>query len=194
MGHHDDRILKVDQEVLQPGDGVQIQVVGGLVQEQDVRIAEQGLGQQHLHLQVAVQILHGGVVEVCVYPQAVEQHGGIGLRLPAVHLRELRLQVTDPDAVLIGEILLGIDGILLLHDLIQAGVAHDDRVHDGIIVVFEVVLLQHGEALPGGDDDGSAGGLQVAGENPQEGGFPCAVGADDAVAVALRKFDVHILE
>ena len=50
MGYHDDRVLKVDEELLQPGDGVQIQVVGRLVQKQDVRVAEQGLGQKDLYL------------------------------------------------------------------------------------------------------------------------------------------------
>ena len=162
MGDHDDRILKVDQEVLQPCDGVQIQMVGGLVQKQYVRIAEQRLGQQHLHLDVAVQVLHGGIVQVRVDAKAVQDHGGIGLRLPAVHLGEFRFQVADPDAVLVGEVLFGIDGFLFLHDLVQPRVAHDDRVHDRILIVFEMVLLQHGEALAGGDEDLPAGGLQVA--------------------------------
>ncbi len=35
------------QKLLQPEDGVDIQVVGGLVQEQDVGVADQGPGQQH---------------------------------------------------------------------------------------------------------------------------------------------------
>ncbi len=53
MGDHDHRVLKVDQELFQPGNGVQVQVVGRLIQKQDVRVAKQGLGQQHLHLQGA---------------------------------------------------------------------------------------------------------------------------------------------
>ena len=40
MGYDDHRILKVDQELLQPCDGVQVQMVGGLVQQQDIRISK----------------------------------------------------------------------------------------------------------------------------------------------------------
>ena len=40
MADHDDGAVKVQQEVLQPVDGVDVQVVGGLVHHQDVRIAE----------------------------------------------------------------------------------------------------------------------------------------------------------
>ena len=50
VADHDDGALEVQQKVLQPVDGVDVQVVGGLVQQQDVRVAEQRLGQQHLHL------------------------------------------------------------------------------------------------------------------------------------------------
>ena len=50
MGNHDHGIFKVDQEFLQPVDGVHIQMVGGLVEKQDVRIAKQSLCQQDFNL------------------------------------------------------------------------------------------------------------------------------------------------
>ena len=40
MGYNDDRILEVDQELLEPCDRIEIQVVGRLVEEQDIRVAE----------------------------------------------------------------------------------------------------------------------------------------------------------
>ena len=43
-------VIKANQKFLQPGDGVQIQMVGGLVKEQNVRVAEQRLGEQNLDL------------------------------------------------------------------------------------------------------------------------------------------------
>ena len=46
MGNHDHCIFKVDQELFQPVDGVHIQMVGRLVQKQNVRIAKQSLCQQ----------------------------------------------------------------------------------------------------------------------------------------------------
>ena len=71
VGDYDNCILKVDQEILQPGDGIQIQMVGGLVQKQDIRVAEQSLCQQDLYLQAAVQVFHERVVELGTDAQTI---------------------------------------------------------------------------------------------------------------------------
>ena len=71
VGDHDDGVREIDQELLQPGDGVQIQVVRGLVEQQDVGISEQGLGQQHLDLLSAQQILHQRIMKLCLDAEAV---------------------------------------------------------------------------------------------------------------------------
>ena len=47
MGDGDDAALERDQQVFQPFDGVQVQMVGGLVQQQHVRLRHQGLCQRH---------------------------------------------------------------------------------------------------------------------------------------------------
>ena len=62
MGYHDDGVLKVDQEVLQPCDCVEVEMVGRLVEQQNVGISEQCLCQQHLHLQITVEIAHHGIM------------------------------------------------------------------------------------------------------------------------------------
>ena len=64
MGYYDNGILEINQKFLQPCDRIQIQMVGRLIQQQNVGITEQCLGQQDLHLQAAVQILHERVVEL----------------------------------------------------------------------------------------------------------------------------------
>ena len=64
MGYYDNGILEINQEIFQPCDRIQIQMVGRLIQQQNVGITEQCLGQQDLHLQAAVQILHERVVEL----------------------------------------------------------------------------------------------------------------------------------
>ena len=47
--HHDHRAVPLQQLVLQPQHGVQVQVVGGLVQQQNVRLHEQRTRQRHAH-------------------------------------------------------------------------------------------------------------------------------------------------
>ena len=45
VGDYNEGAGEFQQKILQPGDGADIQVVGGLVQQDDVRVAEEGLGQ-----------------------------------------------------------------------------------------------------------------------------------------------------
>ena len=192
MADHDDGALEVQQKVLQPVDGVDVQVVGGLVQQQDIRIAEQRLGQQHLHLQPAVHVLHHVIVHGHRDAQALEDTAGVGLALPAAQLGVFLLQLAGADTVFLRHVLLGVEGLLLLADVVQALVAHDDRVHDGIGVVGVLVLLEHRHAGLGQNGHLAGGGLQLAGKDLQKGGFPRAVGADDAVAVPLDELQVHV--
>ena len=57
-----------------------------------------------------------------------------------------------------------------------------------------MILLQEGETLSRGNDDFAIGGIQLAGQNLQEGRFSRAVGSDETVAVTLGKFDIDIFE
>ena len=116
--------------------------------------------------------------------QPLEQLGGVALGVPAPQFGELRLQFAGPDAVLIGEILLGVKGVLLHRDIVEPGVAQDHRLQHLLVIVLELVLLQDRHPQVLGDDHLPGGGLQLPGEYLQEGGFAGAVGPDDAVAVA----------
>ena len=194
VGNNDDRVVEVDQEFLQPGDGVQIQMVGRLVQQQDVGVAEQGPGQQDLDLLGTGQLAHQVGVELGLNAQTVEQGLRVGFRFPAVHFGKFRLQLAGPDTVFIGKVLFGVKSVLFLHDLEQTAVALDDRIQYGLAVVFVVVLLQERQSLPGRHGHGAVGGIQLAGQDLEEGGFARAVCADNAVAVAFREFNGNIFK
>ncbi len=194
MGDDDHGVVEIDQEFLEPGDRVEIEVVRRLVEQKNVRISEQGLREQNLDLLGAEEILHQRVVELRLDTEAVQQRGGVGLRLPAVHVRKFRLELARADAVLLGEILLRIDRVLLLHNLIEPCISHDDRVQHRIFIVAEMGLLQEGDALAGRDRDFALRAVQLAGEDLQEGGLAGAVRADQTVAVPLGEFDIHILK
>ena len=193
MADHDDGAVVIHQELFQPVDGLNVQTVGGLVQQDDGGLAEQSLCQQHLHLLAAVQRVHLGVVQVGGQAQAAQQLVDLGLGIPAAHLGKFRFQLTGALAVRLGEILLGIQLVLFLHDVVQAAVAHDDGLHHRELVVFVVVLLQHAHPVIRTDGHTAAGGLDHAGDDFQQGGLTGAVGTDDTVAVARHKIQVHIL-
>ena len=194
MGHDDDGAGVVHEEVVEPLHGGDVEVVGGLVQQQDVGVAEQGLRQQHLHLEPGVQRGHVVVVEVHPDAEALKDAGGVALRLVAAHFGVLRLKVGGPQAVLVGEVLLFVEGVHLPADVVQLLVAHDDGVHDVVGVIGVLVLPEDGHAHVGQDGHRAGGGLQLAGQDLQEGGLARAVGADDAVAVAAGELKVHVGE
>ena len=71
MGYNDNRVVKVNEELFQPCDRVQIQMVGRLVEEQDVRVAEQGLSQKDFDLLRACEFFHIFIVKIGFNPKAV---------------------------------------------------------------------------------------------------------------------------
>ena len=194
VAHHQHQALVVHEEILQPLDGREVQVVGGLVQEDDVWLSKEGLGQEDLHLFLGGKAGHGVVEDALREAQSLDEAAGVGLRLPAAHLGVLGLQLAGPDAVLVGEVGLFVEGVLLPLHFIEPGIAQDDGVQHRVGIVLEVVLLQDAHALVVRDDDLAGGGLQFPGEDAQEGGLARAVGPDDAVAVAGGELQVHVLE
>ena len=193
MRDDDDRVREVGEEVLEPVDRLDIEVVRRLVEEQDVRAAEQGLREQHADLLLGREVRHLHRVLLFGDAEAIEQARGLRLSVPAVKLRELCLELRGAHAVLLGEIRLCVERILLVHDLDEALVAHDDRAQDLVVVVGIVVLLQDSEALARRDLDRAAGRLNVACQQFEEGGLTGTVRADDAVAVARRELEVDVL-
>ena len=190
MGHHNQSAGEIQQKVLQPVDRPDIQVVGRLVHQQDGRLAKQCLGQQHLHLLAAFKVRHLHVVIAFIQPQSLEQACRLVLRFPAVELRKLSFQLGGQHPVLLGKIRFGVQGFLLLHDLIQAGIAHNHGFQHLVLIVLELILLEHRHPVSGRNFHCAGGGLQLPGENPQKGGFTGAIGSHHAVAVAGDKFQV----
>ena len=74
---HNDGILKINKEFFQPRDRIQIQVVCRLVKEQNIRITEQRLCQEHFDLLSTGQIFHVLIVEICFDTKSVQQIGCI---------------------------------------------------------------------------------------------------------------------
>ena len=64
-------VLIVHDEVFQPVDGLDIQIVGRLVQQYDVRVAKEGLSQQHFNLEPAVDIGHFVLMQLHRDPEAL---------------------------------------------------------------------------------------------------------------------------
>ena len=193
VADHDDDGAAVHQKIFQPLGAFHVQTVGRLVQQDDGRMTEQRLRQQDLHLLAAVQRAHLCLMQLRGNADAVEKLRRFRLRIPAVHFGKFAFQHRSPLAVLVAEVRLHIKSVFFLHDVVQPPVAHDDRIHHGVFVVLEVVLFQHGHAVFLLDRHRAGGRRQLAGDDPQQGGFARAVGPDDAVAVIRLEKQIHVL-
>jgi hypothetical protein len=101
VGDEDDVARIVDQMLLQPGDALGVEVVGRLVEQQDVGLFEQQLGQRDAALLAAGQIVDRAVarraaqrihrdLELVVEAPAVDR---VDLLLKLAHLRHQRVEV-----------------------------------------------------------------------------------------------------
>ena len=81
MGDGDDASIEVHQQLFEPGDGVQVQVVGRLVQQQHVRFGHQCLRQSHPFFGPARKRAHDGIF---VQVQAVQSFLDPLLPVPAI--------------------------------------------------------------------------------------------------------------
>jgi hypothetical protein len=68
MRYHNDSILKIGQEVFQPIDGFHVQVVGRLIEQENVWIAKQCLRQQNTNLAYIEPTTHEVVTLLSCWP------------------------------------------------------------------------------------------------------------------------------
>ncbi|MNS79535.1 hypothetical protein D3C72_1131920 [compost metagenome] len=64
MGYNNDGAFIIKQEVLQPSDGINVQVVGRLIEQQVVRSTEQRLGKQDTYFLVTAKLAHLLIMQV----------------------------------------------------------------------------------------------------------------------------------
>ena len=88
VGDGDEGAIVVEQEVLEPVDGVEIEIVCGLVEEEGFGFAEEGLGQQDANFLAALELGHAAFVEGLGDVQTIQEHGGVGLGGVAVFVAD----------------------------------------------------------------------------------------------------------
>ncbi len=72
--------------------------------------------------------------------------------------------------------------------------SHQDRIQDGVFIEGKVILFEDGHAFVGAHRDRTCSGVDVAGDDFEEGRFACAVGTDDAVAVAGCELEIYVVK
>ena len=176
------RALIVMQEVLEPQDRLGVQVVRGLVEQQQVGSLEQQLAQgnttalaagKHVDRHVGIGQLQGvhGLAELGIDIPAV---GGIDLVLELAHLGHEGVHVAVRVAHLLADLVEAID----LGDHVAKRHAH--VLDDGLVIVERRLLLQDAHGVAGGEPGIAVGDLLDTGHDLEQGRLTHAVGAHDA--------------
>ncbi|MNS66209.1 hypothetical protein D3C72_994110 [compost metagenome] len=162
------------EPVLQPQDSVQVQVVGGLVEQQQVGRAHQGLGQVQAHPPATGEVADAAVHLFVGETKAGQQLACAGVGGIAVGAIQLNVQARQGGTV-VGLLGRGQFGL----DLAQAHVAVEHIVHGQAVEGID--LLAHVSDAPVTGQLAIAGiGRQLTAQQGEQAGFSGAVGADQA--------------
>ena len=166
------------QVVGEPEHALEVEVVGRLVEQQDVRLREQHRGERHPHPPAAGEFGERPVLRRLVEAEAAEDAGRARRRGVGVDVDEARLDVGDP---------LGVAGALGLGDQRRAlGVGGEHEVDQRLGPAGRLLLdAAEPRVLRGRDRAGL--GRQFAADQPEERRLAGAVAADEADPRAARQ-------
>ena len=161
----------VAQHVAEPVDAAHVEVVGRFVEQQNVRIVEEHLGQQDPQLEAAGEGRERLGVELLGDAEPGEQFGGVGLHGVAAGVGEEPFDVVGALLLLGGEIRLAVEVLPLAVDTPEFFVAHADHVENWNLLIVVVVLFKEADPALLVDRDGAGGRLLLAGEDLHECGL-----------------------
>ena len=184
------------QELLQPQNRLGIEMVGGLVEQQQIRCFEQQLAQCH-----TAAFATGAHVDRGVRVGTLQSvHGLIelGVEIPTVRRVDLGLQLAH---LFHQSVEVGIRIGHLLADLVEARdlvgdrtEGHLDVLAHGLGVVQRRLLLQNAHGKARGEGCLAVGDGVESGHDLQQRGLTHAVGADDADLRARQEAQGHVIE
>ena len=188
VGDHQQGAAVALQPAFQPQHRIQVQVVGGLVQQQQVGAAHQGPRQVETDAPAAGEFLHRpgevGIGEA----QAVQQFGRPGLGPVTADLAVAGMQGGDALAVVGGFRHLEV-GLHLAQLPVPIQGEFQGRVRQGGRLLGDV-----GDDPAGGQIQVAALGVQGAAEEGEEGGLAAAVAAGEAYLVSGMELQAGVAD
>ena len=183
-----------DQVLLQPGDGLGVEVVGRLVEQQDVGVLQQQLAEGDAALLAAGEGVDGGVVGRA----AQRLHGDVdlGVEVPEVLGVDLVLQrghlLHQRVGIVLGD--LHRDVVVALEQAALGGDAFHDVAADVERGVELGLLRQEADGDALGGPGLALEVLVLAGHDPEQRRLARAVDADDADLDAGQEAEADVLE
>ncbi len=123
-----------------------------------------------------------------------QQFPGARFRGVAVEFGEPYLQLGNRHAFFLAHRGESVDALALGPDLPQLLVSHDHHIDDALVFMSELVLAQLAQTHVDRAHHVAGARFEIAAEDLHEGGFAAAVGADQAIAVAVAEFHRHVFK
>ncbi len=194
VGHDDRAAAKGQQQLLEPGDGVEVEVIGRLVEQQDLGARDQRLGQRDA-LERAARELADALL--AGQPEALQRGLHARFPVPAVERLQACLQRVEVDAVgmrLVGRAQRARLGDAVGHRLEHAGRTVEDRLLRDIAHAQPRRELQQavvGALQPGDDLEQRGLAAAVAPDQPEPlAGFEREAGAVEQGDMAVGEVGV----
>ena len=147
MGYDNNCILKINQEIFQPSDRLDIQTIGRLVQKQNIWLAKKSLGKKNFNLVAVRQFTHILVMQVFWNVEVLQQLRSFAFSFPATQLSKFSFQLSCSNPILVREVRLHINSIFLFHNAVKVLVPHDNDINDPLILIVKMILTQNRESL-----------------------------------------------
>ena len=190
----DHRRVRLVQHLLEPADRVDVEVVGRLIEQQHIRVREQGLREQHAQLEAGRDLAHGAVVEFFGDAGLDEDGRRARLGVVAAVLGETHLELRGAHVIVVGGGRVGVDRVTRRHRRPHLGMTLHDDIDDPLVFVAELVLAELPEPEARLQHHIARALLEIAAQDLHQGRLAAAVGADQTITVAVGELDRHPLE
>ncbi len=191
-GHHTPRVLL--QVLLEPLHALGVQVVGRLVEEEQVRLLQQQFAQGHPPALAAGQDTDISVTRWA--PQRVHRLLELRVQIPGLAVVELLLQPAHLVEKFVGVVhrhLLG-DLVEPLQHRLGLGNAFLDVAEHGLVLVESRLLLEDAHRVAGAEGRVAVRRLVEPGHDPQHGGLAGAIRTDDADLRSRQEMQRDVIE
>ena len=194
MGDRDDGAGVLLQVLLEPQDALRVEVVGGLVEQQQVGLLQEQLAEGDPAPLATGQGRHVGVRRRAA--QRVHRLLELAVQVPGVLVLDLLLELAHLLHELVGVVgrhLLG-DLVVLVEQLLRLGDALLDVAEDGLVLVELRLLGEDADGEPGHQAGLAVGDLLHPGHDLQQGRLAGAVRAHDTDLRAGEKAQRDVVE
>ena len=171
-----------------------IQVVGWLIQQQNIRIRKQCLRQQHPQFPARCNLSHQAKVIFLGNTRFQQNIPSTAFRTVSIQLSKLGFQMGNLHAILFRHLRQRVDTIALLLHFPQFSIAHNNGINNAVLFKSKLILAKNTQLLARRNRDVARGRRQLSAQDFHEGRFTTAVRTDQTITVTIAEFSGDVFK